>query len=380
MTRPFFRAGAAALGLIVMLALSGARAHAEEGTSPDDSARILAGLAPSAGSPAAGLASQPGWKQHAQAMDQAWANMEKRQLSLVRDWTKQNMPPAQKTLFYMFSGPDFLYADAFFPGARTYILAGLEPVGSVPDPARMAPGQLTADLGQVRGSLKTLLAASYFITKDMMQEFGQGQVTGALPMIYVFMARTGKTIRDVTYLTLNADGNVIEHPAGIKSLPNGVKISFSDGAGGEEKSLYYFSTNLANDGFGKTGFPEFLKQHAPGAAFVKSASYLLHGGGFSLVREFLLANTSVILQDDTGVPLAMFPAGWKVKPYGNYVGPIPIFKYAYQAKLKELFRTAPAQPVKFGIGYRWQPHETAFMLATREATAQADPAEKTQKR
>lgn len=373
MTRIRFRAGAAVLGLFFMFAQAGVQSRAADGTSPDDSARILAGLPPSAGSPATVITGQASWKQHAQAMDQAWVNMEKRQLTLVRDWTKQQMPPAKKTLYYMFSGPDFLYADAFFPDAQTYILAGLEPVGNVPDPVKMTPGQLAADLGQIRGSLKTLLAASYFITADMMREFGQGQVTGALPVIYVFMARTGKTIKDVTYLTLNADGSVVPHPAGIKALPNAIKITFNSGAGSEDKTLYYFSTNLANDGFGKTGFPDFLKQHAPGAAFVKSASYLLHGGGFSLVREFLLANTSVILQDDTGVPLLMFPAGWKVKPYGNYVGPIPIFKYAYQAKLKELFKKAPAQPVKFGIGYRWQPHETAFMLATRDAQAQAEP-------
>ena len=35
-------------------------------------------------------------------------------------------------MFYMFSGPDFLYANAFFPNASTYILCGIEPVGPVP--------------------------------------------------------------------------------------------------------------------------------------------------------------------------------------------------------------------------------------------------------
>ena len=36
-------------------------------------------------------------------------------------------------MLYMFSGPDFLYATSFFPNASTYVLAGLEPVGAVPD-------------------------------------------------------------------------------------------------------------------------------------------------------------------------------------------------------------------------------------------------------
>ena len=32
-------------------------------------------------------------------------------------------------MFYMFSGPDFLYANAFYPKATTYVLSALEPVG-----------------------------------------------------------------------------------------------------------------------------------------------------------------------------------------------------------------------------------------------------------
>ena len=32
-------------------------------------------------------------------------------------------------MFYMFSGPDFLYADAFYSKATTYVLSALEPVG-----------------------------------------------------------------------------------------------------------------------------------------------------------------------------------------------------------------------------------------------------------
>jgi len=36
-------------------------------------------------------------------------------------------------MLYMFSGPDFLYANVFFPEATTYVLSGLEPVGGMPD-------------------------------------------------------------------------------------------------------------------------------------------------------------------------------------------------------------------------------------------------------
>ena len=43
-------------------------------------------------------------------------------------------------MFYMFSGPDFLYADAFYSKASTYVLGALEPVGAVPDLTRLPRG------------------------------------------------------------------------------------------------------------------------------------------------------------------------------------------------------------------------------------------------
>ena len=56
---------------------------------------------------------------------------------------------AHDTLLYFFSGPDFLFATSFFPTASTYVLAGLEPVGSIP--------QLTSmSMPTIEGSLRNL--------------------------------------------------------------------------------------------------------------------------------------------------------------------------------------------------------------------------------
>ncbi len=59
--------------------------------------------------------------------------LEQSQLARIRAWSSANLTAARPTMFYMFSGPDFLYANAFYPNAKTYVLSGLEPVGTVPD-------------------------------------------------------------------------------------------------------------------------------------------------------------------------------------------------------------------------------------------------------
>jgi len=103
-----------------------------QGASPNDDARFLAGLQPSAGSPLAALTRNANWQRHAKWYDSNWDTLEKRQLSKVRAWSERHLQNRQDTLYYMFSGPDFLYADAFFPQASNYLLSGLEPVGAIP--------------------------------------------------------------------------------------------------------------------------------------------------------------------------------------------------------------------------------------------------------
>src|SRR5258708_11561879 len=93
----------------------------------DDTARFLAGMPPSADSPLTPLTKDPSWQQHARFFDAAFGELERRQLSRIRAWADTNLAAPKPTMFYMFSGPDFLYADAFYSKATTYVLSALEP-------------------------------------------------------------------------------------------------------------------------------------------------------------------------------------------------------------------------------------------------------------
>src|SRR5581483_3656163 len=88
----------------------------------NDTARFLAGMPVGGNSPVAPLEQDPAWKQHAAYFDSAWTKLETRQLSKIAGWTGGNLRGRDANVYYMFSGPDFLYADALFPGARNYVL------------------------------------------------------------------------------------------------------------------------------------------------------------------------------------------------------------------------------------------------------------------
>ncbi len=362
--------------LAAMLALNVAPARGAETASADDTARFLAGLPPAPDSPLAALTNDPNWAQHERSFNSIFAQEDRTTLSKVRAFAAARLDKYHDTLLYMFSGPDFLYATSFFPHASTYVFSGLEPVGDIPQLTDLPRGSVDQTLRNLQTSLYTILNLSFFITRNMQSQLNEGPVFGTLPVLYVFLARTGKTVHEASFVSIDAQGNFVapDEPASKSSgqqnvgkVTRGVKIVFSDG-NGPNQTLYYFSTDLSDDGVRQSGFLAFCAKFGVADSFLKSASYLMHTGGFTKVRSFLLDHSATILQDDSGIPLADFDTKtWRLQPFGRYLGALPIFPGTDQPRMAELYRTGNPIPLDFGIGYRWQHNESNLLLAERAA-------------
>jgi hypothetical protein len=347
-------------------------ARAEPGASLNDTARFIAGMQPSDGSPLRTYTNDAFWKQYANSFDQAWDGLEKRQLSKIRTLVSRDFKNPQPTLFYFFSGPDYLYADAFFPSATTYVMAGLEPPGQIPDLRKYSKGEIAGSLRELRSSLSSVLSYSFFQTKFMRVDFSRAKLNGTIPVLMTFLARSGKTVYTVDLIDLQSDGTLhpvedkIEKPTG-----RGVKIVFGDANVGKKSTLYYFSTDLSDGGIKDSGFLTFCNTLGKGDSFIKSASYLMHQDSFSTVRDYLLTHSVSLLEDDSGVPIRFFAQGWQLHPYGRYVGPISLFGGQYQARLKDVFAKDKTTPIDFSLGYQWKPSESNILLAVKDETATA---------
>jgi len=336
---------------------------AAEPTRADDAARYLAGMQPSDESPLMKFTRDAGWQQHARAFDAAWKKLDREQISKIRIWSAEHLKERRETLFYMFSGPDFLYANAFFPKASTYVLAGLEPVGRIPEITERARNSLPG----LRASLNTALNLSFFITKHMRQQLNQGELSGTLPILYVFLARSGNTIKEVSLVNLDKDGNVTPvDQARARQAVDGVKIVFSRGDDAPQ-TLYYFRTDLSDSGVKNSGFLKFCEKLGAGDSLLKSASYLLHRQSFSRTRQFLIEHSRMIVQDDSGIPMFAFkPDEWQLNLFGKYLGPIGTFPEHNQPKLRQLYQQGKPSKLDFGIGYRWRPNESNLLLAVKK--------------
>jgi hypothetical protein len=322
----------------------------EDATDVDTAAQFIAGLQPSVPGTLADLTAAPEWRAYAKELDSAWQSFDQFRLRPIRAWMPQALSGFRpETVFYPFSGPDYIYARTYFPDATTYVLCGLEPVGVAPSPQNVQPLALT--LGWMRLSTKTFLEAGYFITKEMRVQFKQSPLQGTVPVICLMMARSGDRI-----LSVKTDATHAE-------------IRFSPLGDNRVRTLHYFSLNLSNDALRKNKtFLDFVAHLRPDVGYLKSASYLLHESEFSLIRDTLLANCPAILQDDSGIPLKAFaPACWRLANFGVYVNPLDIFKKYTQPDLAAFYEAHPSERLTFGVGYHWDPKTANLMLARRAA-------------
>lgn len=338
------------------------------GGSVNDTARFLAGLPLSPDSPLFPLTQEPEWQHHASYFNRAWEKLNALQFTGIHNWQANYFPEASGPLpvvYYLFSGPDFLYAHQFYPHASTYILAGTEPIGPLPEVGQFAGPLLAPTLHSFETSLNSVLNFSFFITKDMKTDLQNPALKGTLPIFYVFLARAGKVITDISFISLDRKGNPQIGQGNSHALTPGVRISFKDSVTGEIQTLYYFTTDLSNDGIhSHPGFMKFCAAQGLGYSLLKSASYLMFEGGFSTVREFLLTHSRAIIEDDSGIPIGAFdPAKWNIRLFGSYSGPIDIFKQYYQPQLQTLFQSSNPAALSFGIGYHWRRSESSLILA-----------------
>jgi hypothetical protein len=336
---------------------------------PNDIARFLAGMPVPENSPLAPLTRDPAWQAHSTFFEGEFTKLYQRQLQKLHAWETTNFPEVTQPVpvaFYMFSGPDFLYVDQFFPNASVYVLCGKESMGPPPDPLRIR--NLAGALGNLENAMKSSLNTTYFITKDMKVDLHEQNLNGVLPILYAFMARADKSITNVTFGALNSNGAFEEAAMGKKGGIPGVRIRYTDNQSGSSQTLYYFTTDISDGGIKSTpGFLKFCERLGSGSSFLKSSSYLMFENGFGTIRNFILAHSNRIVQDDSGIPLAYFdPNKWNLRFFGVYLGPIDLFKQHYQPRLQEVFQQSNPPMLDFGFGYRWNYKEANLIVADRK--------------
>lgn len=335
----------------------------------DAAARLIAGTSSAGYAESFSDEQKAAWADYARTAAADWGRLKRRYVDRIAVWRGTHLAKAPSTavVFYPFSGPDATNPLAFFPAAREYILVGLEPAGCIPAHAEAFTPEYWPALRQ---GWQLAAAVGFFKTDDMKHELTESSAGGVLPVLLFLIARAGNSIVDVAQTGITPAGQVVAFAEG-ETAPavevRGVAIRFKDAQRGE-RTLRYFAANLQNSRLARRpGTTKYLESLPVSATLVKSASYLMHRQFFSRIRGIALAKSTVLIQDDSGVPYHYFdPASWDVRLFGTYDKPIELFKEWMQEDLQAAYSSGDGvQPLDFGISYKWRPGESNLMVAVR---------------
>jgi hypothetical protein len=338
-----------------------------------DVAAYLAGLPVKQSSTLRSLTARPEWQRFATDADKSWVNYHSTRTDKIEAWARQELDSVRRTspvVFYPFSGPDFLNAATVFPQSDTFVLIGLEPVGTVPGRASLESPKL---YNAVKTSLWSVLNFSFFRTNSMAVDLKSLELDGSLPLILLFAARTNHQVTAVKYVRITPEGELApaDSVAASPKLIPGVEVDLR-AADGHAQKVYYFSADLSDWKLGQTkaSVLRYVRTLGPLATYVKSATYLMHKSYFSQVRNLILERSHYVLQDDSGIAMKYFkPADWQFIHYGTYRRPIPMFAKHYQPTLTAAYRDSvnKPRPLPFGTGYNWRVNDSNLLLAKRRS-------------
>lgn len=333
-------------------------------TDFNELARLLAGLGPaSAVDPFADGRASVLWQQHARVLEDLFSKFEREYAGPFSKWARIHLREFRKlsTVFYPFSGPDFMFAHLLHPSAGTYLLGGLETCEAPGDAcAATFWGSRLELLAELEAGIHHFLEHSFFVTAEMRHAFVTKRWNGILAPLLVFLARTGHVITGVERLPLPQDPR---RPGGTAT--GAVRICAT--IEGRPKQIIYLQKHLRDDHCpASDAFYRFVGSFGPLGVFLKSASYLLHEPDFMHLRDFIFKHTSCLVQDPSSMPYAaLVERGWRVRVHGRYQRTPRAFPQYEQRDLIKLCQTpgAVGPELPFGFGYHCHPGQASLMIA-----------------
>jgi hypothetical protein len=312
------------------------------------------------------------WKQFDARIDSGFLDLDtSRFIKMVR-WADSQLVDCHGStpVFYPFGGPDFLNANLFYPNADKYILIGLEPIGALPELCNMSDKEVNKYLDDVLYSLKDIFLRSYFITGNMIGALKKNSVNGATPLISLFIQRNGYNIISINHVAIDSSGVLltVDNPGNSKTMTNGIRIDFAADTGRRVQSVFYYQTDLSDEGLKKNpGFRKYLSSLPESFTYLKAASYLMHGKDFTMIRDVVFEKSRSILQDDSGIAYRYFDkTKWDIHLFGKYLRPGKEFSWINETDLAKAYTDPSVKPVPFTLGYNWRTRQINLLYAVRK--------------
>jgi hypothetical protein len=312
------------------------------------------------------------WKVYSKELDKLFSNANSLRLEKMKSWasTELKKDDIKTTVFYPFSGPDFLNANIFYPDADQYIMIAQEPIGHLPDLCSMHPDSVRSYLNSINNSMKDIFKRSYFITSKMNDDLKKTKVNGTVPLLALFIKRTGHQIISIQRVAVDSGGSlqILDSIRTKNKIVQGVRIDIRSASDKKVQSVYYFRTDISDKGLEKNpGFRNWMLKLPQSNSYLKAASYLMHFPEFKQIRSLIFDVSLTILQDDSGIAYKYFDKSkWNINLYGVYVKPKDEFNYIDEPDLAKAYTSPDIKPLSYSVGYNWRTGKSNLLYAVKK--------------
>lgn len=299
----------------------------------------------------------------------AWDSYERQIGKPLRKWTAEEVaPPTGGTVFYPFSGPDFVTVAQMFPEAERYVLVAIQPAGEVVDTRAMNPMAAIAFKSKFNLEWMKFGYLGFFRTLDLNENTASTKTRlTSTPVMMAFAAALGFRVESVAPLRFNADTaefNPVD-AATEKKWPS-VRISLSKDE--RKVTLDYISMDLS-DGFLKSHTPElnWIRKSAGNPTLLKAASHLLPKPYFSACRAAIVDSAPLLIQDETGLEYGDLIKMGTVSLHGRFSGVFRLFNQTSQRDLAAAYLKAGQKSMlPFAFSYQKSANQRSLQVVRRE--------------
>jgi len=306
-----------------------------------------------------------------------WNEYEARIGRPMQKWACQELGrPEARTVFYPFSGPDLPTAVHLFPDAERYVLVSMEKAEAPPPLEKMSPRELESYAADFRKAWKLYGALGFFRTDDLQAiENSPGPGVGITGALMVFAVRLGFEVESIEPLKLDAGANeVVPLRDEVLSDDNWDSVRLTLRKGGRQVLVDYVRLDLRDGWVGKLpGAHGWIDRMSENPTILKAASHLPEDPEFRIVRNSILWNAPLVVQDETGIDYAALAGSFTVHLYGRFTKPNGSFNPMLQHSLALAYRTGgPAvKPLPFRLGYE-KNAGSAMQVAIRNSSWQPE--------
>ena len=306
---------------------------------------------------------QDEWQKLNELIESNWSNYFNKMGQPMLSWSSTEVHSDAKKVFYPFSGPDFTTLYQIYPQADHYVMSAQQRGERLVDLSQLSPSAASQTMEVLSSAWKSFGNDGFFVTEYLFKYISTNKVKiGATTLIASFAHLHQFSIQKIVPISIDDNGTVKE----LSEDQSWDSVRFYLVRDNRPVILDYVRMDLSNEGM-KDNVSQlaFFRESAKSPVLLKAASHLPQHPAFTLIRDEMLQNAPMIVQDETGLDYQPLNQQFNTVLYGSFVKAYKVFS-KYNTELAKAYKLRDDEKkLPFRIGY-FKDGNYALIVAKRK--------------